>query len=266
MAITKVHYAFLKHLRQKNLIPTFDSILEIGEQNWYGDLPPEILFKDIKQFCDNSVQEELIIKLDSHIKNYPYDDFLFDVAKIFYQIFFRPKTLHSIDLHGTSRSMRLDLNREHKLEIKYDCIINLGTAEHIFNVAQLFRSIHEWIKIDGLFIHNLPMSGEIDHGFYNFHPTFFWDLSYINKYENIIMAKSVGNDIKVYTNRKSFTKDILTMESNISSGIWSIQKKTDSSKEFKIPLQGVYDDNLPNTEIKESWIKHRKITDENSGL
>ena len=65
---------------------------------------------------------------------------------------------------------------------------------------------------------------------------------------------------------KSFTKDILTMESNISSGIWSIQKKTDSSKEFKIPLQGVYDDNLPNTEIKESWIKHRKITDENSGL
>ena len=74
-------------------------------------------------------------------------------------------------MHGTKFAERLDLNLPHDLGEQFDAIINLGTAEHIFNVYQVFKSMHDWLKVGGRMYHNLPMYGENDHGFYNFHPT-----------------------------------------------------------------------------------------------
>ena len=160
--------------------------------------------------------------------------------------------------------MKLDLNLPHDLGKQYDCVINLGTAEHVFNVYQVFKSIHEWIKKDGIVIHCLPMYGEVDHGFYNFHPTFFWDLLLENNYNNILLAKGTSKQINIYKNRESCKKDILSMDKNKSYGMWSIYKKI-SNEDFKIPRQGVYDDNLKDqNSIKDYWKEQRKIADSSS--
>ncbi len=265
MAIAGVHYLFLRHLREKNVLPHFNTILEIGEQNWYGDLSPKVLFDDIKLFAKDSQKDELESQLNSILKESP-PTMLFDIAKIVYKILFHIESIESIDLNGTSSSMRLDLNLPHDLGKQFDCIINLGTAEHVFNIYQVFSSIHEWVKKDGIFIHNLPMYGEVDHGFYNFHPTFFWDLVLANKYQKILIAKSTKEHINIFKDRQSCSDDILSMDKNKTYGIWSISKKI-YNEDFKIPRQGVYDDNLKNKDaIKDYWKEQRKISELNSSL
>ena len=265
MAIAISHYSLIRKLREQNILPYFNTILEIGEQNWYGDVHPKILFNDIKLFAKESQKDDLTVQLKSILKDHPRT-ILFDIAKIFYKIFFHVESLESIDLHGTSSSMKLDLNLIHDLGKQYDCIINLGTAEHIFNVYQVFKSIHEWIKKDGIVIHCLPMYGEVDHGFYNFHPTFFWDLLLENNYSNILLAKGNRKQINIYKNRESCKKDILSMDKNNVYGIWSIYKKI-SNEDFKIPRQGVYDDKLKDQKsIKNYWKEQRKIADASSNI
>ena len=256
MAIAKIHYALIRKLRESNKLPYFNSILDIGEQNWYGDLNPKILFDDINKFAEESQKYDLEVKLKSILSKTTATT-LFDIAKIFYKIYFHCKSIESIDLNGTSDSMKIDLNLPHDLGKEFDCILNLGTAEHVFNIYQVFRSIHDWLKTDGIVIHNLPMYGEIDHGFYNFHPTFFWDLSLVNKYQNILIAKSTMQDISIFKDRESFTKDILSHDKEKAYTIWSIMKKV-SAKDFKIPLQGVYDSKLRNRkQIEEAWKVNR---------
>ena len=263
MAIANVHYTLIRKLREQNLLPYFNTILEIGEQNWYGDLDPRVLFNDIKLFAKESQKDDLTFQLISILKD-PPPNTLFDIAKIFYKIFFHVESLESIDLHGTSSSMKLDLNLNHDLGKQFDCIINLGTAEHVFNVYQVFKSIHEWIKKDGIVIHCLPMYGEVDHGFYNFHPTFYWDLLLANNYNNILLAKTTMKRIDLYKSRKSCKEDILSMDKNKAYGMWSIYKKI-SNEDFKIPRQGVYDDNLKDqTSIKDYWKEQRRVADDSS--
>ena len=43
MAITVIEYSVLINLRKSPLVPKNPHILEIGQQNWYGDVPMEIL-------------------------------------------------------------------------------------------------------------------------------------------------------------------------------------------------------------------------------
>ena len=50
MSIAGCHYTIFDFLRQSNNLPQADSILEIGEQNWYGDIDPLILLDGISKF------------------------------------------------------------------------------------------------------------------------------------------------------------------------------------------------------------------------
>ncbi len=258
MSITKAHYSLIRRFREINILPYCNTILEIGEHNWYCDIHPKVLFNDIKLFAEESEKETLEFQLNSIFKS-PSQTSYFDIAKIFYKVFFHARSIEAIDLHGSSSAMKLDLNLPHDLGKEFDCIVNLGTAEHVFNVYQVFSSIHKWLKKDGIVIHHLPMHGEIDHGFYNFHPTFLYDLSLANKYHNIIVAKATMNDIKCYPNRETFTEDISSLDKEKSYNILSVVKKT-SNEEFQIPRQGFYDDNLKDKKsIVDAWNQQRTI-------
>ena len=57
MAIARVHYEVIKELRNLNLLKVHGSILELGEQNWYGDIPIKLLHDDIAIYADNNFKE-----------------------------------------------------------------------------------------------------------------------------------------------------------------------------------------------------------------
>lgn len=58
---------------------------------------------------------------------------------------------------------------------KFDLVIDGGTTEHIFNVANCMNNLAGMVKKGGYIYHMLPCAGWVDHGFYSFSPTFFLD-------------------------------------------------------------------------------------------
>jgi len=70
---------------------------------------------------------------------------------------------------------------------QYDVIYDGGTLEHIFNAPQALKTIHGLLKQDGIIVHGSPSHNHVDHGFYMFSPTFFWDYYSANKY-NILTS------------------------------------------------------------------------------
>jgi len=87
-------------------------------------------------------------------------------------------TVESIDLFpNESPDHIFDLNEpiNRDWEGNYDLVWDGGTSEHVFNVPECLSNAVKLLKIGGRVVHYVPVSGYIDHGFYQFSPTFFFD-------------------------------------------------------------------------------------------
>lgn len=58
---------------------------------------------------------------------------------------------------------------------KFDCILDSGTIEHIFNLKTVMENINKMLKPRGTVIFITPTSNAMDHGFYSIQPTFFFE-------------------------------------------------------------------------------------------
>jgi SAM-dependent methyltransferase len=80
----------------------------------------------------------------------------------------------------------LDLNArgvpEH-LQQRFDVVLDSGTIEHVFHLPHALENIFRMLKPGGRVIHISPSSNHIDHGFYMFSPTLFWDYYAANEFE-----------------------------------------------------------------------------------
>jgi hypothetical protein len=255
MAITATHYRLFKSLP----LPQGGSLLEIGEANWYGDIEP-----DFPVECSTLGN---ITGDSSRRRN------LFEIAKAFYAATFAPSCLVAIDYNGTPIAMRLDLNQplpgRHEasnkdcpgnnlhprdefvgfcctcptgqLDEPFDVVINHGTAEHIFNIAQVFRTMHDACADGGLMVHDAPFTGWIDHGFYCLQPTLFYDLAAANCYEVVRVAIHTieGQQIIPLEGRDHVSKLAAAGTLPPNSMLFVALRKY-GDKPFKIPTQGVY--------------------------
>lgn len=86
----------------------------------------------------------------------------------------------SIDSNGRG-TINFDLNRKWgRPEEEFDLVTDFGTAEHIFNQAEVWRTIHRLAKVGGYIAFDKPTQGYPEHGFYNYHETFFRDVAATN--------------------------------------------------------------------------------------
>jgi hypothetical protein len=148
MAIALPHILFLWSLRLAGFVGPGKSrsILEFGEQNWFGDVEP----REMKQFLDNLEPREPAVpelrrRLDRLLTEAPSDQRLFDLARLFYAIIFGEHAYRAVDLHGTALAEPHDLNLPLPFADRFDVVTNLGTGEHVFNQYQVFRSVHDTI-------------------------------------------------------------------------------------------------------------------------
>jgi hypothetical protein len=116
-------------------------------------------------------------------------------------------------------------------------VINHGTAEHIFNIAQVFISIHSACKVGGLMIHESPFTGWIDHGFYCLQPTLFYDLAAANGYE--IVSVDV-EEIKSQTIIPIKDRDRFTQQTFPDNSMLFVVFRKRTAEPFRIPAQGYY--------------------------
>jgi hypothetical protein len=242
MAITQIEYALLRYLKTNNLLPQNPQILEFGENNWYGDVPFDQFRADIAQSGRPDILD-LQMQLDQLMEREDQNR-LFDLAKLFWQVFVNYQSITAIDLGGLN-AHQFDLNYPVVMDCQFELTVNFGTAEHIFNVCQFFATMHELTKPGGIMLHGLPFTGWLDHGFYNFQPTFIWDLAAQTGYEVLGLFYAQLSPFKLIgiQNRE----ELLTMSQSGNIGqnamLYAVLRKGEEA-DFFPPIQGFYNQTI----------------------
>lgn len=239
MAISECHYRILKKLRDDGVLPECKSILNIGQPNWYGDMNPQEMFRDLPEApCDlNKINMTSVA-----------------IADVCYRFLFGSKTVVSIDLGGDEGAIKADLNEPHAIcNLSYDLVVNHGTAEHVFNVGQVFRTMHDNCRHGGYMIHEAPFTGWVDHGFYSLQPTLFYDVAAANGYELLFMALEVidKKGIIVLHSRERIAEIVRLGGPPANSCLFVVLQKT-RDEPFAIPMQGIYHGNVSEA-VARAW-------------
>jgi len=133
-----------------------------------------------------------------------------------------------------------------KLENKYDIVIDGGTVEHIFNIAQAFHNITRMLKVGGHVFHGVPIN-MINHGFYNISPTLLYD--YYGdagfSFEYFKMVHTTHGDGKLNWHQED-PPHTARFQLKEERGLFLIAKRQNVKQEMCYPIQEKYRD-------KEKW-------------
>lgn len=121
---------------------------------------------------------------------------LTETKAAFQRIGCRLKCVDFYKLNGVDEEV--DLNVPVKLG-QFDLVIDPGTIEHCFNVAQAFKNAAESVKVGGVIFHIGSMS-MVNHAFYSFSPTLFQDFYEKNGFEVKLLQglHKHGDAIKIH--------------------------------------------------------------------
>ncbi len=153
----------------EGMLPLCPRVLELGEANWYCDLPLPDGARDP-----------------------------FSAALRFYQRLFDYAEIVAVDLNGTSRALKHDLNEPlpdcPPFDVPFDVVINTGTLEHLFDQRQGWQTAHDMTATGGIMVHSLPVAGWPDHGFYCYQPCLVADVEKANGYQPLAVycEKDIG--------------------------------------------------------------------------
>lgn len=145
----------------------------------------------------------------------------------------------AIDTCGQPGVLEFDLNRDlgetYGFRDTFDLVTNLGTLEHCFDQAAAFRNMHRLCKVGGLMVHALPSAGNVNHGFYNYHPRFVADLAAANEYR--ILSMFIAPD---YTpERVPYSLDAYRARDSKDLLLYPVLKRM-SDSDFRAPTDGMY--------------------------
>ena len=101
----------------------------------------------------------------------------------------------SIDINGQLNSLPFDLNscieERYAFTERFDLVTNNGTTEHLFNQQAVFDNIHRMTTVGGLMLHAVPFLNYVNHCFFNYSPTFFYNLATANRYDLCLLGIGV---------------------------------------------------------------------------
>ena len=148
-----------------------------------------------------------------------------------------------IDADGRNNALIFDLNKDIRKEYQYaekfDLVTNHGTTEHCFDQYQAFRNIHNLCATEGHMIHGLPFQGYLNHGFYNYQPSFYYDLAMANGYalEGLYLnIHSESGDIVPYSDE---LMKYLYLPPGTDTLLFAVLRKM-ADTEFTTPFNGKY--------------------------
>lgn len=241
MAISVIEYNLIRSLQEQSLLPHGGDLLEIGEANWYGDVGLDVLRADIARFAAPQQQGQLLTAL---VEAGRADGLQasWDIAKVFWHTFLAPASISAIDFAGSAIAQRLDLNLPIDLGQRFDIVHNAGTLEHVFDIAQAFRNIHNLTRPGGVMIHHAPFVGWVDHGFYALQPTLFWDLAEANGYHVAVMAYAEVKPPKLVSLATREAVLELARDGRIgrNANLAAVLQRPHNEEPFRVPLQGYY--------------------------
>ena len=105
----------------------------------------------------------------------------------------------------------LDLNYPNVSRETYDIVLDVGTAEHCFNIGQALMNMAAMVKEGGYILHENPFNCG-NHGFYSLNPTLFHDFYVQNGFEIkecMLVSRDGRQAIVPQTGRFKFTAEEL---------------------------------------------------------
>jgi SAM-dependent methyltransferase len=99
-----------------------------------------------------------------------------------------------------------DLNEpvDAQYENRFDAIFDSGTLEHVFDVPTALQNMVRILKPGGCVILGYPVSNCIDHGFYSFSPTLFFDFFAANGFSDFSCYLIEGSCHNLYLKSKVY--------------------------------------------------------------
>lgn len=91
-------------------------------------------------------------------------------------------------LHDLNQPVPKDLHG------RFDFILDGGTLEHVFNVAQSFQNIFHMLRAGGTFVSATPFNGWPGHGFYQFQPDLVWSFWKYMAHCEVVRCIALPND------------------------------------------------------------------------
>ena len=174
MAISPIVGAWLSNLRSRGILRG-GAMLKMGPADLILYTPAAIEFYIRRHVPADSVGPVMNKLFDNQ------GQFRSEEIATLYGVFGYAK-YRSIDLKEPRADWRCDLNHPVDIPERFDTIANFGTGEHIFNVSEVFRSMHVLLREGGVQLHIMPVFGDVNHGFYNIHPTVYLDVAKANDY------------------------------------------------------------------------------------
>ena len=258
MAITSLEYQLLWALRLQKALPPRPRVLELGESNWYADVPLETLARDVKALVEDPVRrEELLSRLDK-ARSAPVPTNLYETARVCFAALLDTTDYRAIDPGTPSATYRFDLNLAVPLREKFDVTLNLGTAEHIFNVWQFFKTAHDLTAENGVMIHSSPLLGWHDHGLFLFQPTFYFDLARANHYKTLLMVSGRlgSSEIIRIGSHDDYHRRFKAGGLPMGSILCVAYQKAATAAEFATPMQGYYAGTI-SEDLRKDWREWR---------
>lgn len=157
----------------------------------------------------------------SQINYYDIDKFNFDKPKI---------------LHDLQRPISPHFHNF------FNFIIDSGTMEHIFDVRAVMENIAKMTKIGGYVLQFIPAQNFLNHGFYQFSPTFFYDFYSNNGFEIVesYLVEIRGNSDRFYSyNQKNDYTGLFFKPGKRLVNCFIVQKKS-NIKRLTMPDQYFY--------------------------
>ena len=260
MAIHFAQYKLLKQLRIAGELPLGKPILELGQANFYGDCDPREWLPDVDAFVSNAMHKAhlraTIKRLYGDIGRIGWcDPIAFGLARCAYEILFDTTDApDAIDQHGYENFRNADLNAPIENLGSYGTVINQGTAEHIFNIGQVFRTMHDACMVNGLMIHESPLTGWVDHGFYCLQPTLFYDVARANGYKIVsIHIEHITSKTTLAVECQDHIHQLALADMLSYNAMLFVALRKTSESAFVIPQQGVYAGETD----KETWLRMR---------
>ena len=236
MGINSVTLKWFDHLADMGIFTAKTSILELGPQDLFFDTD------DLDSVAYHRLPDLLSADLKSRLTD---TSISFKERQSAFYALFGLTDYESTDPYDKRADFAADLNVCNGLTKKYDVIIDCGTNEHVFNAANVFVFTHNSLKREGIMLKVLPCFGDNTHGFYNIHPTVFFDVARVNQYKILDfryidgMSRRNKDDIRSLLTKEQF-------EINLTSFLGCTSLQAQISKNFSKNLQCIISEGLIN--------------------
>jgi hypothetical protein len=127
---------------------------------------------------------------------------------------------------------------------RFGLVLDGGTTEHVFDVARVFQNIAAMLKVGGDALHVSPMSGWVNHGFYQISPCVLYDFYAANGFEPLAAhLVQLPRDSSRYRETERpfhYTECALTLDDLNYHTLLIFRARKVRQMPLRLPTQGIY--------------------------